>query len=436
MVVQSIQRNGRPGTGRSDRARSPLKAGATKLGKDDAKRIRHQIASAGRQGHRHQHFQDRLKAGRLDSILRGKTAGRIDLPRQYRHHHTGDVTRHLGLHHHLRDHGAWRREHHFGRVSHNYVNLHFGHSYCGPHWYPRRVWWPHWTDWVRWCWWDYCHPLYDPRPHYCRPIVYHSCSPIVVYDYPTWEPLYAASCGTWVDVPEVVVAPQRNDLQLLAVRFVDAGHPEEQVGPRFRVWVRNNSPQDISTPFNVSVIAANGDRLSEGLPQAGLRFESIRTGETQSVDLRLPWDVYDMNRDAEGRPAPFAQLHAIVDSHGEIAETSESNNGIVLKREEILPVDPAAFSTDVDTATVGGMASIAGEGFGPEPGQVLVYAQGLELEAEIHGWYDLGVRIKIPDLPLAQATEAEVVVVRGDSTASNPLKLTLAPKGAELLPAP
>jgi hypothetical protein len=258
----------------------------------------------------------------------------------------------------------------------------------------------------------------------------------VVYDYPLWEPLCTVSSGTWVDVPDVVVEPQRYDVQLLAVRFVDAGHPEEKRGPRFRVWIRNNSNVDIATPFNVSAIAANDDRLNQDLPQAGVRVEAIEAGQTQAIDLRLPWEVYEMGRDAEGQPAPFAMLHVIADSHGEIGETSETNNGTALKREEILPVDPAAFSTDVDTVVVGGLVSIAGEGFGPEPGEVLLYVKGLELQPEIQGWYDLGVQVKIPELPLAEATEAELVVVRGDTAATSPLKLTLAPKGTELLPAP
>jgi len=258
----------------------------------------------------------------------------------------------------------------------------------------------------------------------------------VVYHYPRWEPLYGVSSGSWVDVPDVILQPQLYDVQLLAVRFVDAGHPEQKLGPRFRIWLRNNSKTEVATPFNVSAIASNDDRLSEKLPQAGVRVEAIEAGETQSVDVRLPREVYEMGRDAEGRPALFAKLHVIIDSHGEIDETSESNNGTVLRREEIPPVDPAAFSTDVDTVAAGGMLSIAGEGFGPEPGQVLLYVKGLELQPEIQGWYDLGVRVKTPELPLAEATEAELVVVRGDTAASNPLKFTLAPKGTKLLPAP
>ena len=65
-----------------------------------------------------------------------------------------------------------------------------------------------------------------------------------------------------------------------------------------------------------------------------------------------------------------------------------------------------------------------------------MYVKDLELDAEIQGWYDLGVRVKIPALPLAAATEAELVVVRGDGTATNPVKITIAPAGTKLLPAP
>lgn len=358
------------------------------------------------------------------------------MEQQYRHHNVGDVTRRLGLHQRLPDYGGWRSHHHSGRLNSGYLKYHFGHGYCGPSWYPNRVWWPHWTDWVQWSWWDRCSWGYDPRPVLCRPIVYQSCAPLVVYDYPNWEPLYAADSGTWVDVPPVAAPQLSHDVQLLAVRFVDAGHPEQKLGPRFRVWVRNNGEQDLEMPFDVTVIGANDDQLVDGLPQAGVRVESMLAGETQSVDIRLPWEVYDMGADAQGNPAPFGTLHVIVDGHRELEETSEANNGIMLDRSEILPVDPAAFSTDVDTVVAGGEVSIAGEGFGPEPGQVLVYIQGLELEAEIQGWYDLGVRVKVPSLPLSDAGEAELVVVRGDSVASNPLPLTLAPVGTELLPPP
>jgi hypothetical protein len=313
------------------------------------------------------------------------------------------------------------------------VNIHFGHSYFGPRWFPSRVWYPCWSDWVRWSWWDHCLPLYDPRPVYCRPIIYASCPRVVVYEYPQWQPLHVVPAGTWVDVPPVVVAPQQYDLQLLAVRFVDAGHPEQQLGPRYRVWFRNSSSQDLATAVQRVHHRGNDDGLHEQLPQASVRVEAIAAGETQAVDLRLPWEAYRLSLDAAGDPLPFENLHVIVDSHREIDDITVANNGAIVDRGEILPVDPAAFSTDVDTVVAGQAVSIAGEGFGPEPGQVLLYVKGLELQPEIQGWYDLGVRVEIPALPLAEPTEARLVVVRRDSAAANPVELTLAPAGIELL---
>ncbi len=226
------------------------------------------------------------------------------------------------------------------------------------------------------------------------------------------------------------------DLQLLAVRFVDPGHPEQQLGPRYRVWFRNASRQDIVAPFNITILAGNDETPSESSPQVGVRVESIEAGQIQSVDLRLPYAVYEMGRDAAGKPMPFTRLHVWVDSHGEVAEVLDENNGATLASGDILPVDPAAFSTDVETGVAGELISIAGEGFGPEPGRVLVHVKGLQLDAEIVGWYDLGVHVRLPSLPLAEPTDMELVVVRGDGAASNPLSRPLVPTGTPLMPAP
>jgi hypothetical protein len=68
---------------------------------------------------------------------------------------------------------------------------------------------------------------------------------------------------------------------------------------------------------------------------------------------------------------------------------------------------------------------------------VLLHLGGIEMEAEILGWYDLGVRVRVPTLPLAAATEAELIVVRGDGAAANPLTVTITPatSNAPVLPA-
>jgi hypothetical protein len=245
--------------------------------------------------------------------------------------------------------------------------------------------------------------------------------------------------GTWVDVDPVVVPVAQYDLQLLAVRFVDAGHPDEQLGPRYRVWFRNNSAQAITVPFDVMLMAGNDNRLAPNLPWAGVRVDRIEAGETQSVDIRLPFEVDQMARDAQGRPAPFTTLHVLIDANREIAETSEVNNGTTLAGDLILPVDPVIFEAKPKQAPGGAELLLAGEGLGPEPGQVLVFLGDIEMQATILGWFDLGVRLNVPNLPLAGPVEAELVVVRRDGIASNPLKIILTPAAAgppEAIPAP
>lgn len=421
------------------------------------------------------HFEERYRRGQLRVLTEGQEAKKLRLDEQYRLYSKGDVARQLGLHQRLaegtvkppemrvrierpdrpigpkppaspgsprddrdRDRRDWDH-HHFpyhGRVSPAFRHHCFDFVYVGPAYYPHRCWYPHWGPWVAWSWHYYCHPLWDPRPIWCRPIIYVAAPVWVYWEVPVWTPLPVVVCGTWVDVPPVVVAPSQLDLQLLAVRFVDPGHPEENLGPRYRVWFRNNSQVPITQPFNVTLLASADDRLTAQLPQAGVRVTAMEAGDVQSVDVRLPAEVAGLSRDAEGKPAPFTTLHVLVDANREISETSKANNGAKIARAEILPVDPASFEAQPKTVPPGGEVLLAGEGFGPEPGEVLVQLGGLELQGEIRGWYDLGVRVAVPNLPLAAAAPAELVVVRGDGAAANPVSVTIAPgvEGPQLVP--
>ena len=103
------------------------------------------------------------------------------------------------------------------------------------------------------------------------------------------------------------------------------------------------------------------------------------------------------------------------------------NNGARLIPAEILPVDPAAFEVEPAAAKPGQELVLAGEGFGPEPGQVLIHFGQQELQGEILGWYDLGVRWTLPKAAILAPTEAEVIVIRGDGAAANPLKIAINP---------
>lgn len=318
-----------------------------------------------------------------------------------------------------------------GHLSPSYAHGIFRYWYTGPRYFGYHCWYPRWTHWVAWSWAYRCPSVWDPRPVWCRPVLYKPAPVWVWWDCPQWVALPVVSSGTWVDIEPVDVGPAF-DVQLLAIRFVDPGHPEEALGPRYRVWFRNNSETALSEPFSVVLLASADEQLTEGLPHAGVEVESIEAGEVQSVDIRLPLEVMSFGAESNlpqaEDAAPFAWLHAIVDANRRITETDETNNGVRIERGEVLPVDPAAFELDPSEAAGGAEVIIAGEGFGPEPGQVLLSLGEIEMECAVLGWYDLGVKLELPTLPLSGATVAELIVVRGaDGAAANPLQILILP---------
>ena len=381
-------------------------------------------------------FADRYKSGQLNRVTQGPVAHQIKLADQYRMLQKGDVARRLHLAAHAsgaaRPGGDYRpgshgsHDRHFGRVSPHFAKHCFPYHYYGPSYFASYCWYPHWRPWVGWSWRYRCHPLYDPRPLWCRPVYYDPCPRWIWWQTPAWVVMPVALSGTWVDVEPLPVGPQL-DLQLLAVRFVDPGHPEQKLGPRYRVWFRNNSSEPITQTFSVVLLAGSDAALRADLPQAGVRVRAVEAGDTQSVDLRLPIEAHQMSRDGQGNPAPFTTLHVLVDASREVPEVSEANNGTRIARADVLPVDPAAFEADPRQAASGGEVLLAGEGFGPEPGRVLLHLGGIEMEAEIRGWYDLGAQVAVPNLPLAGPTKAELIFVRGDGAAANPIEITILP---------
>ena len=378
----------------------------------------------------------RIRPERLNRIANIDIGRRLNLGRQFDLQRRGDIARRLDLHSGLRGRGGWRNRNFVGGVNVSFTSTHFSMWYAGSGFYPRYVWQPRWSPWVRWSWWDYCYPICDPRPIIVRPII---CQPAPVWDYyqlPTWQPLPVATSGTWVDVPPAPVsAANEVDVQLIAVRFIDPGHTEEQLGPRYRVWIRNNAATQITQPFNITLLGGTDDRPVEGLPQEGVRVESMEPDQVMSVDVRMPFEVNVLNTDEQGRRIPFTYLHVVVDSNRELNDVFRENNGIGIAREEVLPIDPWAFAPESDTVPIGSIINVAGEGFGPEPGEVFVVYEGEQYPAEIYGWYDLGVRFQVPEIPVSgTAQTAEILVIRGDGASSNPIEVGLANQATVLAP--
>jgi len=423
--------------------------GNTKISRDDMLKSR---------------FPDRLKSGELDKVTKGDIAKKVNLSDQFKMMPQGDVARRLDLQkhpegivrvqnlhasdiHHLNnvnlinnvnDYYVDRPHYYHGLIGPAYAKNCFRFAYFGPTFFAGACWYPNWNPWVAWSWNYHCHPIWDPRPLWCRPVIYDPYYDWVYWQTPVWVPMPVAQCGTWVDVQRPVLDVAQNDLQLLAVRFVDPGHPEEKLGPRYRVWFRNNGDQPIEKAFNVMLFAGNDDKLTADLPRSGVRVKAIDPGDVQSVDIRLPLEATTLWRDADGKAAPFQVLQVMVDADREVVDANPANNGAAIQRDEVLPIDPAAFEVDPASLAAGGEMILAGEGLGPQPGQVLVNVGGRELQAEVLGWYDLGVRINVPQVEITEPTSADVIVVRGDGAATNPVKITLLPgqAGPELNPPP
>lgn len=373
-------------------------------------------------------YQDRLaKPDSLQHWQQSKLGQKLGLRQQFEFQRQGDLSRRLNLSTNLINAGGWTKHRQHGLFAAGFTSSAFSGWYAGGGCFPAHAWCPTWSPWVDWSYWDTCPVLYDPRTYSCIPIVYGPCGPWIYYGYPVWLALPVVPCGTWIDVSPVIAMTEL-DLQLLAVRFVDNGHPEQKLGPRYRVWVRNNSPVQIVTPFSVLLLASNDQTSTVELPQSGVVVPSINPGEIQALDIRLPLAANRLGVTPEGYRVPFNYLHVLVDGHQQIPEMFENNNGAVLARTDILPVDPAAFSTDLTAAASESLLTIAGEGFGPEPGQVIVSVYGQQVQAEIHGWYDLGIQFAVPNFALTQPVDAEILVVRGDTAVANPLTVRLVPR--------
>jgi hypothetical protein len=259
-------------------------------------------------------------------------------------------------------------------------------------------------DWD-WCWKHHCKPCYKPchQDWHC-------------YTYPKWCGLHRHTCGYYVNVPVVVV--HGIDLQLLAIRFVDNGDAAQNLGPRFRVWIRNNTPTPMLKPFNVLALAARDIVPSTDLPQAGVRIEAMQPGQILPVDIRLPVQANDVN---------LGMVHVLIDSHREVPEVFEDNNGIVLPRAEVMSVDPALLAADLQTAVPGAEINVAGEGLGAVAGQVIVKLAGLDMAGEVLGWSELGIRIRLPVVQIVNPVDAQIIAVRADGKAILPLPLKVIP---------
>jgi hypothetical protein len=148
--------------------------------------------------------------------------------------------------------------------------------------------------------------------------------------------------GFWfggnLDVADADAVDGGIDVEFTKIRQLDAGDPAKNLAPAYRVWFHNNSDVDIGQPFDVAILASNDDKLSQGLPYASVRVDSLAADETTSVDIRLPIAAMTMGS-TDGQASPFTYVHTIIDAQKELVETNKANNLSLDSRDNIPAVE-------------------------------------------------------------------------------------------------
>ncbi|HEY5311577.1 MAG TPA: hypothetical protein VIK18_03630 [Pirellulales bacterium] len=131
-------------------------------------------------------------------------------------------------------------------------------------------------------------------------------APAPVERPPVVEPVTASAAV----VPPTALA----DLVVTNLKLVDRGIPSQQLGPRFRITVANQSSVAVYQEFEVLLLAGNEPTPVRELPSASMRIHGLGAGATTLVDLRLPLNT------------SFRYLFPVVDDKQEVADRDPSNN--------------------------------------------------------------------------------------------------------------
>jgi hypothetical protein len=148
------------------------------------------------------------------------------------------------------------------------------------------------------------------------------------------------------EVENAVEIAQVIDLELLGVELLDAGNMETKIGPTYRVTVRNRSTVAIEQPFDIGLVATNGENPTKKSPFATSRMDAMDAGEVTDVDIKLPGVVNRMSKNAEGQAEPFTTLFVAVDARQEVTEADENNNTTKVARVEVPAATADAISAN------------------------------------------------------------------------------------------
>jgi hypothetical protein len=180
------------------------------------------------------------------------------------------------------------------------------------------------------------------KPHWTFPIVipvgggfgggggYYGGTTTIVQ--PVYTPVpQAVTAGT-------AVPSTGTDLELVEVRQLDRGDMSKNLGPAFRLTLRNTSGAKVTQSFNVALMGSIGRVATPDSAVTTVRLEGLPAGQAHAVDVRLPAKSYTMGVNADGQQVPFTWLTAVLDTDGEVPQSSRDNDFAIMNRSEIVMV--------------------------------------------------------------------------------------------------
>jgi hypothetical protein len=127
------------------------------------------------------------------------------------------------------------------------------------------------------------------------------------------------------------------DLLLTDLRLMDPGNGTD-LGPRFQLTVANQGPS-VSPPFQAGIAAAVSQEQLGTAVKAAAQVGPIQPGQTANVEIRLP--VQALGLPGPSGPTLFGVIGVSLDELNQVDELNEQNNGALVNREQIQPLQGA-----------------------------------------------------------------------------------------------
>lgn len=99
--------------------------------------------------------------------------------------------------------------------------------------------------------------------------------------------------------------------------------PAENLGPRYRVTVLNDSTTNVNQEFTVKLTSSQDAIPAANLPGSIKRVSGLNAGATTTVDIRLPPDQ------------SYQFVSIVVDGEREVSDANRANNAAVMSVQAI-----------------------------------------------------------------------------------------------------